>query len=74
MDPLDERAWRDWQRVEACIQFGVVRYICTGVALWYVEQHLRPISEWLSVLASFGILAIHFAVVKRIDARRLKEG
>lgn len=69
----DEQAWRDWQRVEDCIWFGVTRWNYTIMALAVAWYGLRPISDWLFAGALFGILWAHHAWTKRADARRLQE-
>jgi len=72
MEGDDRRAWQDWQRVEACLMFGLRRYGFTVLALWASEHWLRPLSSALMLGADAAILSIHFAVVRAEDAKRMR--
>ena len=66
----DQTAWRDWLRVEQCINFGLGRWgyaIAAGVVAW---QYLQPISSWLMFGAVVVVLGVRSAYAKRDDAKR----
>jgi len=65
----DRQAWRDWNRVEACISFGAQKWGFALLGLLASDYWLRPISTALSVLADGAILVIHFWLAKRRDQR-----
>lgn len=68
----EQRAWRDWSRVEECVAFGVKRWGLTLFAALLVNKYVSPESAWLELLLIGLILWLHRVWVTREDARLSK--
>ena len=69
----NQQAWRDWSRVERCLEFAMNRWALTLAGLWAAWHWLDPISGWLALIASIAILWLQNTLVKRDNAKRLAE-
>lgn len=69
----EQRAWMDWVRVEACIGFGVQRWMWAGLLSGIAYQYLMGISSWLALIVILAILIIRAKMAQRDDAKRLDQ-
>jgi hypothetical protein len=68
-DLVELQAWTDWNRVEACLRFGVRKWGIGMFALWLSHKWLDPISDWLSLAADLAIVWLTFWFQGRLNAR-----
>lgn len=69
----EDRAWRDWSRVEACVFFGVRRWIWFILAESAISKYVSPLSGAIAILLSCLAFVVFVAYRTRDDARRAEE-
>lgn len=67
---FDNQAWRDWQRVEDCVLFGIRRYVLLALVLLVINEYMRPVSELLASVCVCVAAWTHFRFARRDDERR----